>query len=164
MPSSIYWPDSLPCAQRASHGYTPRSAALASEFGLVNRSREIYSDMPSDVNVSWCFSDAQLWYFEGFYKHALKSGTQYFWLTITAGGTTEQREVTFGGKTWQAILEGVSDGRLTAALITRKGTQMDADTWAAVQGFGDPDAFLAFMEAFNHFVEVEVPAPTFAEE
>lgn len=164
MPSTIYWPASLPCAQRAGHGNSPRSAALASDFGLVNRSREIYSDMPADVTVSWSFSAAELWYFAGFYKHVLKSGTQYFWLTITAGGTTEEREVTFGGKTWQEVLEGLSDGRLTAALISRKGTQMDADTWAALQDFDSPAEYLAFLEAFNQFAEVDMPAPTFKEE
>ena len=148
---TITWPSSLPAAQREGYGYTPRSAALTSNFGLVARSREIYSDMPTDFTVSWSFTDAQWWYFEGFYKHALRSGTQFFLLPVVVGGVLEEREVTFNGATWQALLAGVSHGRLTATLVTRKGTAMDATTWELFEMVDSPEDLAELLQALSDF-------------
>lgn len=163
MPSTIHWPTGLPKALAEDHGYSPRSAALAKSFGITSRSRRIYSDAPADLRISLLLRPEQWAYFEGFYAYALDMGTLWFWMPVTVAGVTEEREVSFNGQPFSAVRTGFQNGRLSASVVTRKGTQMDPDIWAGIAEYGDLEEYLELITAFNQFAEVDMPAPTFKE-
>ena len=91
MSTDIHWPSELPKPLRSGHNDRARSRSLVTQFGLLDRSRPIYSAAPSEVTVSWKFTASELWYFRGFYAHGLDGGNLWFWCPMYVGGVLEAR-------------------------------------------------------------------------
>lgn len=163
MASSIYWPDSLPDGAalttplRAGYGYTQRNPSLRTDFGLVSRSRRIYSDAPAELSVGFVFTAVQWAEFEAFFWYELDAGNAWFWLPVRVGGSLELREVNFLGEMPQFQLLGVEYGGVTARLVTRKGSQMSPEDYAAAQVFGGIGAFIKMKNLLDYSVNTVIP-------
>lgn len=164
--ADIYWPeDQLPFALRDGYGISLRDPVEETDFGgaMPPRRRLVDNDSPSVFALGFALSAPRWAYFRGFWAHTLLFGTVPFWIRVRDAGTFELRKVQVIGAPPDFSLLGATGGRASLQVVSLRGTQMDAETYAAMLEYGGVIPYAEFMSAFNIFAEQEMPAPTFKE-
>jgi hypothetical protein len=164
MATAINWPFAGKYWLRDGYGYA--RANLLSEMA-TRRGRAVLrigTTGPSNFTASVLLTGAELALFDGWLQYELLAGALWFNAMVQASGTLEMREIRFLAVSQPTQIVGADHWTVTADFETRVGTQMDAETYAALQEYGGVDEYSAFIDEFNIFAEQEMPAPTFKEE
>ena len=145
---TILWPVSLPPPLRRDYRRQPMSAAVVTEFPAWPIARPVQSDKPTRIDLSFAFTPEHQATFDAWFSYDLAEGTRDFLLPIVrASGTFEARIVNFLGQPPIPATRGALNDTYSGSVITRSGTQMDRNTWDAINGAGGLDAYNELMLA-----------------
>lgn len=111
------YPSDLPCFQFAGYGVAPRSAVLEIDHGLAIRRRQVYANMPEELNVELVVSGAQEAALREFYNVTTEMGTLVFDAPIQIEGSLQTREVKFIGDPPSYVPVAPGYARVSATLL-----------------------------------------------
>lgn len=164
MATDINWPnlpvaEPLPNPLRSNYGYQGRDACVSVTFGPTTLVRQVFSDVPADLNqIGWFFTPEQWAIFEAFFVYELKHGQLYFNLPLQlAGRDVEMVEASFQGRMPRFGLVGVNHCNTTGQITTRSGTQMSLGAWTLIKNYGSAEASLSFLNRLEVFANEDLP-------
>ena len=118
----IKWPDSLPLPLLKGHGYTPGNKLLSTNMdGGNTRFRRKFKSVEDSLPVKFLMKNDQAAFFEGWFKHALDDGANWFILPLKTPMGVIDHEVHFkpphkpmkaiGNRLWQVEMNLIVRGR-----------------------------------------------------
>lgn len=154
------WPFPNVYPSRQGYAYVRGKGAQRTPFTVGARQRPLYSNLGERFTVSFQLTGSQWAFFQGWLEYTLNGGTGWATVPLQAAGVVGLTECQFPADediSYQPL--GVDDVQVTAVVITRQGTTMNADTFAVIDGSyaGDPDAYGDFLEGLEKFANTDVP-------
>lgn len=152
------WPATLPLPLIDGNSYQRFDIGIRTELPTGREeARRRFGDGSARASVSWMLHEAQLQAFESFYHDDLKGGTQPFTMPFMVGTGLVDHTFKFLDA-YEA--EKVSDAhyRVSAPMFIKRLSVYDANTIDVFDEYGDLTSFPAFIDIFDIYVNVDLPA------
>lgn len=157
MATTIEWPFDA-CWQRDGYGFNRavQHSILDTRRGRVDL--RIGTTGPEQYPASVVLSGYEVDDFKAWVQYDLKGGGLWFKAPVRTGHYVETVEIKFVDISEPIAILGVDYWRVTATFMTRRGTEMDAATWADVKAVGGSKEFADINNLLDHIVNEQYPS------
>lgn len=157
MATSINWPWPSKYWLRDGYGFTRANqhASLVTKRGtaMLRTSTTGETEFPGSITLSgYEVDDLKAWV-----QYDLAGGGLWFNVPVKTGHYIETLEVRFVDISEPIALQGADYFRVTATFVTRRGTEMDAATWADVKAVGGSAEFASINNLLDQIVNEDYP-------
>lgn len=113
------FPPTLPKPETGSYSVQVNTSVARTKFdsGRVRQRKRFTRDFRT-MPVSWSFSDEEYGLFQSYYRYALNSGADWFYLNLALGDGIKQYRCRFIADTYTAKYDGFMYWKVTARVET----------------------------------------------